>query len=63
MYFWISPPAVRMYDISGSFVLRSGVGTHMITTSHEFSLLKSVVAVSFPPSTHFFTFSLVTSTM
>ena len=53
MYFWISPPAVRIYDMSGSLVLRSGVGTQMMITSHSASLLKSVVAVSLPSLTHF----------
>ena len=40
MYFCISPPAVRIYDISGSFVLRSGVGTQMMITSQSLKLAK-----------------------
>ena len=38
IYFWISPPAVRMYDMSGSFVFLSGVGTQMIMTSQSAKL-------------------------
>src|SRR5438132_937227 len=56
-------PAVRIYDISGSLVFLSGVGTQIIIASHSASLVKSVVATSFRPSTHFFTSSLVTSTI
>jgi hypothetical protein len=53
MYFCTSSPAAMMYDMSGSFVFLSGVGTQMMMTSHSDKLLKSVVAESFPLSMHF----------
>ena len=44
----IASTAETMYDMSGSFVLRSGVGTQMLTVSSPATTLKSVVAVSRP---------------
>ena len=40
-----------MYDMSGSFVLRSGVGTQMLTVSISPSCDMSVVARSLPAVT------------
>jgi hypothetical protein len=37
-----------MKDMSGSFVLRSGVGTQMLTVSSSLTTAKSVVARSVP---------------
>ena len=40
----IASTAETMYDMSGSFVLRSGVGTQMLTVSRVATTEKSVVA-------------------
>ena len=47
----ISSTAETMYDRSGSFVLRSGVGTQMLIVSSSSTTAKSVVALQ-PPSSH-----------
>ena len=52
-----------MYDMSGSLVFRSGVGTQMFTVSISASALKSVVARSFSRSTRPATSALGTSGM
>ena len=54
--FAIASTAETMYDMSGSLVLRSGVGTQMLMVSRSLTTAKSVVASSRPAC-----FSAVTS--
>ena len=59
----ICSAADTTYDMSGSFVLRSGVGTQMSTASISPSFDMSVVARSLPAVTQFSTSSVLTSRM
>src|ERR1700752_1859413 len=61
MYFASSSVAARINDISGSPVLRSGVGTQMLTASIYLRTEKSVVAVRCPDLTSLSTVSVCTS--
>ena len=47
----IASTADTMYDMSGSFVFRSGVGTQMLIVSSSATTPKSVVARSRPAAT------------
>jgi len=51
MYFATCPAASTMLERSGSFVLRNGVGTQMLTVSASASAEKSEVARSSPAAT------------
>ena len=59
----ICSTADTMYDMSGSFVLRSGVGTQMLIVSSSATHEKSVVARSWPSATSRATSSVATSGM
>jgi hypothetical protein len=63
MYLAISSAAETTYDMSGSFVLRSGVGTQMSTASISASFDMSVVARSRPALTLSATSAVLTSPM
>jgi hypothetical protein len=58
-----SSAAATMYERSGSFVLRNGVGTQMLTVSSSWSTSKSVLADSRPAACSSATVLVGTSSM
>ena len=63
MYLATCSTAATTYDISGSRVLRSGVGTQMFTVSRPARTEASVVARSRPSATNAATSAVGTSGM